>query len=336
METDVRLTGKTRAICFFVLLVALGCNVTVLFVPFMDFRQLLSPTTYTFFTTVGMLWTEKLYALAFLVVGFSLLFPFFKLGVLFSVVLTREPGPIRLKLLNRVEMLAKWSMLDVFLVCLVLTLTSGQVLVSASPRGGVPIFIAAIVLSMIVGQILGARLLNHTSHARHLRMFRVEMKPIGRLLLVLSSGVLLFGALLVPFLKIEAWFLVNDSFSIVSVLPALWKQDSYAAVFAVGIFLILFPLIRWGVLLNTNVGLVLGRPKNAHKKVFALARFWSMLDVFALALGVFLIEGSRFVPADAKVGSALLVLLVFVNVWVERVLEANPGDPEKENGSTGD
>ena len=328
MVTETTLTGRARLTCFCILLVALACNVTVLFVPFMEFRQVLTPTTYTFFTTVEMLWTEKLYALALLVVGFSLLFPFFKLAVLFSVLLPGGPGKIRLRLLNRVEMLAKWSMLDVFLVCLVLTLTSGQFLVSASPRAGVSLFIAAIVLSMVVGQVLAGRLLDHRAHAKHLRLFRITLKPRGRLLLVSASGILLFGALFVPFLKIESWFLLDDSFSIASVVPTLWEKKSFTGALAVGFFLILFPIIRWGVLLKRNWRIFRGKGESSHPKLFALARFWSMLDVFALALGVFLIEGSRFVPADAKLGSALLVVVVLGNVLLERVLEANPKSGE--------
>lgn len=330
MGTDSTLSPKTRRVCLALLLVALTCNITVLFVPFMDFRQVLSPKTYTFFTTVEMLWTEKLYALALLVVGFSLMFPFFKLAVLLSVVCVPKPGKVLCKLLNRVEMLAKWSMLDVFLVCLVLTLTSGQILVSATPRGGVPLFIFAIVISMIVGQVLAHHLLDRSSHGKHFRLFKFEIKPWTRVVLVCVSGLFLLGALVLPFLKIEAWFLVNDSFSILTVLPALGEKSSYTAVFAVGLFLIVFPIIRWAVLARRTWALCRGADTDRNLKVFELARYWSMLDVFALALGVFLIEGSRFVPADAKIGAALLVIVVLGNVFVERILEANPAEEREE------
>tara|TARA_R100000027_G_scaffold52103_3_gene40828 strand:+ start:4231 stop:5238 length:1008 start_codon:yes stop_codon:yes gene_type:complete len=332
MKPDSSLSRKTRAICFGLLIVALGCNISVLFVPFMNFREVLSSEVYTMFTTVEMLWTEKLYALAVLVVGFSLLFPFFKLAVLLTVVLRRNHGPHLLRLLNRVEMLAKWSMLDVFLVCLVLTLTSGQVFVSASPRVGVPLFISAIVLSMAVGQVLAHRLLDRTANQRHFRMMSVQLKPWGRLLLVVLSGGLLFGALGLPFLKIESWFLVDQAFSIVTVIPALWEQGSYTGAVAVSLFLVMSPVIRW-LILAIQTWKSFGQKKDARqKRIFEFARLWSMVDVFALAMGIFLIEGRRFVPADAEVGAALLVLLVFVGVMIERILEADsdgPHNPEQ-------
>ena len=329
METEKTVPRKVRVTCFLFLLLALACNITVLFIPFITFRKFVKPEVYTLFHTVEMLWNERIYALAVLVVGFSVLFPFFKLFVLFLVVLLKKPGPRVLALLNRVEMLAKWSMLDVFLVSLVLTLTSGQVLVSASPKGGVTLFMAAIVISMAVGQVLAGHLLDHTGRAKHFRLLKFDFKSGMRKLLVVVAGLMLFGALSFPFLKIEAWFLVDSDFSVVTVIPALWKQDSYSAAFGVGLFLVLFPVARWiGLVRRTWSGANGGDPQ-VHQRVFELARYWSMLDVFALALGIFLVEGSRFVPADAQLGLYLLVIVVFGNVLIERILEANPHESTK-------
>ncbi|MGE9269620.1 MAG: paraquat-inducible protein A, partial [Verrucomicrobiales bacterium] len=261
------------------MLIALGCNISVLFVPFLDFRELLKPEVYTFFHTIEMLWGDGLYALAILVIGFSLLFPFFKLAVLFLVVLSRNPGARLRKALNRVEMLAKWSMLDVFLVCLVLTLTSGQVLVGATPKGGVPLFMSAIVISMAVGQVLAHRLLDHSSQAKHFRIVKMDFSFRVRKFLVCVSGLTLLGALVFPFLKIESWFLVDSSFSVVTVIPALWSQSSYAAVVAVAFFLILFPVTRWVVLAFRTWKRPHGARDKRSGRIFELARFWSMLDV---------------------------------------------------------
>jgi len=324
------LTSRMRVSCFGILLVALSCNVAVLFIPFINFRQLLSPIDYTIFHTVEMLWGKGLFALSVLVVGFSILFPFFKLAVLFSVVAVKSPGPLLLRLLNRVELLAKWSMLDVFLVCLVLTLTSGQILVGATTKGGVPLFITAIVLSMIVGQLLATRLLDHSSRGKNLRILTLDLSPRARMILVVFSGLTLVGALTLPFLKIESWFLVDDSFSIISVLPALWEQSSYPAVVATALFLIIFPIIRWVVLTNRTWAAWKGREEKRFERLFGLARYWSMLDVFALALAVFLFEGSSFVPTDAEVGAVLLVAVVFIGVTVERLVDTRnePAKPE--------
>ncbi|MEM0964699.1 MAG: paraquat-inducible protein A [Verrucomicrobiota bacterium] len=324
------LSHSLRWSCFGVLVVALCCNVSVLFVPFLDFRQGLSTETYTIFHTVEMLWAEGIYALAVLVVGFSLIFPFFKLFVLFAVVFSAKPGRIRLRMLNRVELLAKWSMLDVFLVCLVLTLTSGQFLVSATPKLGVPLFIIAVVLSMIVGQILAHRLLERSKHGRQLSILQMNPTPRTRLILVGISGFTLLGALTLPFLKIEAWFLVDDSFSVITVVPSLAEQKSYSAVFATAIFLIVFPVVRWLVLAVRSWYLWKGKERAAENRLFLLARYWSMLDVFALALGVFLLEGRSFVPSDGQIGMALLVGVVLANVLIERLVES---DPEEKIGA---
>lgn len=328
MNTQTRLSKKLRITCFASLLFALACNIAVLFVPFLVFRKLLNPETYTFFHSIQMLWDEGIYALAVLVVGFSLVFPFFKLLVLFLVVIVSEPGPKLRLLLRQVETFAKWSMLDVFLVCLVLTLASGQVLVGTTPKEGVPLFIAAIVISMAVGQVLAKHLLGHSPRTGPFRWLQVELTPRWRVLLVGLSGLMLLGALTLPFLKITSWYLIDGSFSIITVLPALWSQGSYPAVVAVALFLVLFPIIRWLALAKSNWDIYRGCDQTDAQKTLQLARFWSMLDVFALALGVFLIEGNRFVPSDAESGALLLVSVVFINVLVERRLEANPIDPK--------
>jgi paraquat-inducible protein A len=151
----------------------------------------------------------------------------------------------------------------------------------------------------------------------------MELTPRWRVILVGISGLLLLGALALPFLKISSWFLIDDSFSILTVLPALWSQGSYPAVFAVGLFLVLFPVLRWTALAKSNWDHAQGCAQVDYERTFKLARFWSMLDVFALALGVFLIEGNRFVPSDAEFGALLLIIVVFVNVLVENSLEVN-------------
>jgi len=319
-------------ICALLLSAALSCNIAVLFVPFLELRQVLTVEPYTIFHTVEMLWSEGFYALSFLVVGFSIIFPFFKLAVLFSVIASASPGPVRLRLLLRVEALAKWSMLDVFLVCLVLTLTAGQILVGARPREGVALFVAAIVISMIVGQLLVDRL----SAERHHSFLAPKMARLGSLLgpktrigLVVFLGAALAGALFIPFLKIESWFLIDASFSVVTVLPSLWEQGSAIGVMVTALFLIVAPVVRWGWL-----ALSVWRTKGkvcvvADRPAVLLARYWSMLDVFALALAVFLLEGASLVPTDAEMGAFLLVGFVFVIVVVERLIEGEDAIVEK-------
>ncbi len=313
-----------RWLCGGLLAMALSCNLAVLFVPFLEFRQVLTVEAYTIFHTVEMLWSAGLHALSFLVVGFSIVFPFFKLAVLFAVVLPASPGPIRRRLLARVEPIAKWSMLDVFLVCLVLTLTSGQFLVGATPREGVALFIGAIILSMVVGQVLASRLLRGREHTEGRGVLHRLGGKIGdrtRMALTVGAGLALAGALFLPFLRIEAWFLIRDSFSVVTVLPSLWEQGSYSGAFATAVFLVVAPVARW-----CGLALFVWRARQSGVdpvpgRFVRLARYWSMLDVFALALAVFLLEGGRLVPSDAEAGAFALVGFVLVITTVERLVE---------------
>ena len=53
-----------------------------------------------------------------------------------------------------------------------------------------------------------------------------------------------------------------------------------------------------------------GRPVERLRKLVALVRHWEMLDVFALALGIFLVEGRSFVRTDLAWGAFLLAVLL--------------------------
>ncbi|MFH1498634.1 MAG: paraquat-inducible protein A, partial [Verrucomicrobiota bacterium] len=70
-----RLVGAILAVSF-------ACNVTALLIPFMDLRIGLVTTPYRLTNSIVMMWERGLYVLAVLVVGFSVLFPFAKLGAL--------------------------------------------------------------------------------------------------------------------------------------------------------------------------------------------------------------------------------------------------------------
>ena len=67
---------RRRQLVAWLLVAALVCNVTMLFLPFMDLRVGLVTTPYSLLRSVRMLWDSELYVLAILVVGFSLIFPF--------------------------------------------------------------------------------------------------------------------------------------------------------------------------------------------------------------------------------------------------------------------
>src|SRR5579883_2320443 len=77
-----RIPAPARAGVALLLLGSLACNVSALLLPFMHLRVGFKTQPYSLFHSVQMLWTSHLEILAVLVVAFSIVFPFVKLGIL--------------------------------------------------------------------------------------------------------------------------------------------------------------------------------------------------------------------------------------------------------------
>jgi paraquat-inducible protein A len=97
------------------------------------------------------LWDEGQYFLFAVIVVFSILFPALKiiLGLwawLWADLGVRTP----LRLVRRIEQLGKWSMLDVFVIAIVVAALNISVITEVWVHEGIYLFTAAVVLSMVV------------------------------------------------------------------------------------------------------------------------------------------------------------------------------------------
>lgn len=290
---------------FALLAISFACNVAALLVPFMNLRVGFKTTPYSLFTSVNMMWSAGLYVLAVLVVGFSVVFPFAKLAILTWVASSPSPvlDPGRRRWLAAVERLGKWSMLDVFLVCLILTLTSGQLMVGARPLVGIPLFVIAILLSMIAGERLTASL-PHDDPEAHAK------PPLRAGVYLALSAVALAGSIGLPFLRINDWKLADHSYSVVSIVPVLWKQDSMLSAVLVATFLILAPVLAWFASARWWWCRRADLPAPISHARAKLMRRWSMLDVFGLALAIFLVEGDYLMQTEVRWGALFLVAML--------------------------
>jgi uncharacterized paraquat-inducible protein A len=292
-----------RRLVFSLLGVSLVCNVAALLSPFMDLRVGLVSEPYSLMHSVEMMWDRGIYVLAVLVVGFSVVFPFAKLAILSWVNAGVSLDARRQAWLAVVERLGKWSMLDVFLVCLILTLTSNQLMVGARPLIGIPFFVVAILLSMISGEVLTASL-RHTDAEAHLR-------PPDRAGLWLTlSGLALAGSLAFPFLSINDWKLSNHAYSVVTLVPTLWTEDSRLSAVIVALFLIVCPVGAWIASARWWWCRRSDRPAPLSHARAKLMRRWSMLDVFGLALAIFLVEGDYLMRTEVRWGALCLVAML--------------------------
>ncbi len=317
MSAEIEISPKRRGVVTALLAVSLVCNVAVLFLPFMDLRTGLTSEPYSLINSIKMLWSSGLYVLAALVVGFSVVFPFAKLAVLTGVCMAGRIDGRNRPLLEWVERLGKWSMLDVFLVCIILTLTSGQMLVGATPMIGIPVFVVAILLSMIAGELLAAATEEGKVQQQD-RGTRAEVLRGGFWLTL--SGVALGGAVSFPFLKISDWLLADRAYSILQLVPTLWEEEAYTPMAIIGGFLLVAPLVAWLATWRWWLLRRKGHPAHGAHRQMMIARRWSMLDVFGLALAIFLVEGEYLMKTEVRWGALFLVVLVAVQAVAQAAL----------------
>ncbi len=309
MDSAVTLDRRTRLRGGAMLAVSFACNVAVLFLPFMELRKALGTEPYSLIRSVRMMWSTGLYVLAVLVVGFSVVFPFAKLAVLAALCVRGRLGPRGQVALGWVERLGKWSMLDVFLVCLILALTSGQLMVGAKPLAGIPLFVAAIMLSIATGMMLSAKLETEPAPAPQLGGWWLA-----------AAWLSLIGTLALPFLQIHDWLLADRSYSIASLSFTLLREGAWVAGGIAALFLVIAPLGMWTAATRLWLDERRGKPAARARRHLAFWRRWSMLDVFGLALAVFLVEGKQLMRTEVRWGALFLVAMVAVRWGLEAAL----------------
>lgn len=112
-------------------------------------KMVLWKNEYSVIAGVHGLWEQGQYALAIILFFFSIVFPLFKLAMLGFIWFIRLAERKRQAVLHWLGILGKWSMLDVFVVAILIVLVKLGPLAKVQPQRGVYWFAVAIFLSMI-------------------------------------------------------------------------------------------------------------------------------------------------------------------------------------------
>lgn len=112
-------------------------------------KMILWKNEYSVLTGIIGLYQEKQYFLSALLFFFSLVFPVIKLMTLWILWLFKFEKQTRDKILEWLSILGKWSMLDVFVVAILIVAVKLGPLANVTPQIGVYIFSVAIILSII-------------------------------------------------------------------------------------------------------------------------------------------------------------------------------------------
>ncbi|MBI4342600.1 MAG: paraquat-inducible protein A [Candidatus Omnitrophica bacterium] len=138
---------------------------TGLSLPMMHARQMFWKSHYSVWQGVVELWKQNELALATVLFFFSIVFPLVKLLGLAIIWFWRLRESERARLLHWLEALGKWSMLDVFVVAILIVLVKLGPLAKVEPRVGVYVFAAAILSSMLTTMYVD-RLVRASLHSR--------------------------------------------------------------------------------------------------------------------------------------------------------------------------
>lgn len=114
-------------------------------------------TTYSLFGGVIAMWEDGKYGLFVLVFVFTVLLPVAKVAIgLWIWSLGNGNGGLAGQLLRLLSLISRWSMLDVFMIALVVLVLEGSLLTTADLGIGVLLFAISVVLSTIALKRLAA------------------------------------------------------------------------------------------------------------------------------------------------------------------------------------
>ena len=314
------------------LFLVLGSNLVALVMPFLDIDVILKGRMqYKLPESVWLMWTKGLYWVAILIVVFSIIFPLAKTIALIITWFLKLRVDRRKRFIQVLELLGKWSMLDIFVVILLMVLSNSQVFLSTIPRVGLVFFIFAIIGNMVMSRIV--EIVDDRVHPRPGRSDDggTPFMPLNTtgglgwavpLLLVASLGSIAVAVEL-PFLRINDVLLYSNAYSVFEGFKALWDQER--------IVLSLFLICFVGVLPTLRMLLVLRlwfstATRGEHLRRLDTIRIvgeWSMMSVFLLALVMMVTEGGQMVRTEIRGGMYAVMVstaLCYVTLFIVRRL----------------
>lgn len=147
------------------------CYIPANLMPVMISNTVKSTEMDTIISGAVMLYTSGAWPLALIVLIASVVIPLAKilaLSYLLIAVMRRSAGGEheRARLYRLVEVVGRWSMLDVFVVTFVVALIQLQPLMTVKPGAGVVFFAAVVVLTMLAAETFDPRLIWDSNNCR--------------------------------------------------------------------------------------------------------------------------------------------------------------------------
>lgn len=238
------------------------------------------------------------------IILFSAAFPSAKLAAMLSLWMFRFRVDTEKRSMQWLEILGKWSMLDVFVLATTIGAAHLRLLNRTTTENGIYVFGLAILLSM-----LASILLRHKLRTR-LELDMPETSVRERLFgfsIGLGSLALFFFGITSPLFSIEKWVFWNKEYSLITALPQMIAEQEYLLPAAIVIFVVLLPLCRF---ISLSAVRLPGRPpKPLVKLAFGLEK-WTMWEVYALALIIVAVKLGDFTQLEFRLGFWLIMAMV--------------------------
>lgn len=132
-------------------------------------------------------------------------------------------------------------------------------------------------------------------------LFPVESKVLLALVLI-TAGCLAVG-LIAPVLTLQKFFIIDNTFSILSGLFQLLEEGRFFLFVIILLFSVVLPVIKLGVLFRL-LGSAAGDSESLRRYLRLMHRYgkWSMLDVFVVALLVVAVKLGAVASVETHYG----------------------------------
>jgi len=150
--------------CWALLITAMILYIPANLLPMMNTSSLFGSESDTIMSGVVYFWTSGSWYLALIIFTASIMVPLLKMIALVLLLVTvqrrsRWQQQQRAKLYRLVEFLGRWSMLDVYVVAIIVTLVQLQALATITPGAGAIAFGGVVVLTMFAAMAFDPRLI---------------------------------------------------------------------------------------------------------------------------------------------------------------------------------
>lgn len=272
---------------------------------------------YSIYGGIESLWLDGNWILASIVFLFSMVFPVAKLLALGAIWFGWGRGGQRLGALHWLQLLGKWSMLDVFVIAVFVSAIQLGI-ATATSRLGIQVFCLAILLSM-----LSTILMTTFESRKRPRDLRPEPRLCawGPRLLTCAAAACLglaLGTYVLEVRRTVAFFPFQNQIDLARTTASMARGGELFLGAALGLFVIALPVLR--SLFALRLRWIPGAGARTRRAVMVLDE-WAMLDVFGLGLSIVYVKLAELTTTTLMAGFWWVIaagVLAVLDAWVLR------------------